>query len=400
LTWTDPEDADFDHVEITWTPGGGSGTVLKGAGTKTVTGLTNNTLYTFTVKAADNAGNKSAGVTGTATPADTTPPANVTGLSAVPDYQQVTLTWTGPGDADFDHVEITWTPNGSTPVTVTAGTQTKTVTGLTSNTLYTFTVKAVDNTGNKSAGVTGTATPTDTLNSIATVAAYLADAPGGAAAGNPVPLPVGVQLSAAGWAGLLGAVQAADKFVALDLSACPKGTGSSGGGLYADGTFDPYQTDTDAGRIAAKGKIVSLVLPDAASGIAGSYGGAAFRCFDALREIEGANVTTIGVFAFLDCSALTTADFPVAATIGNYAFRGCVSLATLSLPAVPPVLAGTGVFYGTNLGAGAGTTLTILVPDAAAVSAYVTAWGVAADTAANGHTGKYGSDHKRIVITP
>jgi hypothetical protein len=54
------------------------------------------------------------------------------------------------------------------------------------------------------------------------------------------------------------------------------------------------------------------------------------------------------------------------------------------------------VFVNTNTGAGA--MLTIRVPSGA-VSAYTSAWGVSADTAANGNTGKYGSSHKWIVIT-
>jgi predicted phage tail protein len=61
LTWTDPADADFDHVEITWEPGGSSPqTVPKGTESYTAS-LTNGSEYTFTVKTVDTAGNKSNG---------------------------------------------------------------------------------------------------------------------------------------------------------------------------------------------------------------------------------------------------------------------------------------------------------------------------------------------------
>jgi hypothetical protein len=163
LTWTDPADADLKEIEITWTPNGTTPqTVAKGTRTYTATGLTNGNAYTFTVMAKDNAGYLSAGETTTATPdspPDTTPPGNVTSLAAAAGNGQVTLTWTDPTDADLKEIEITWTPNGTTPQTVAKGTQTKTITGLTNGTPYTFTVKAKDNAENLSAGETTTATP-------------------------------------------------------------------------------------------------------------------------------------------------------------------------------------------------------------------------------------------------
>ena len=91
----------------------------------------------------------------------TTPPAvisNVTGLTATPANGKVTLNWTDPGDADFDHVEVTSSPVTST-YTVLNGTSTKEITGLTNGTAYTFTVKSVDTSGNKSSGESVTSTP-------------------------------------------------------------------------------------------------------------------------------------------------------------------------------------------------------------------------------------------------
>jgi sugar lactone lactonase YvrE len=69
LTWADPADAGLDRIEISWTSGGvGGGPVTVGkssngnrANSKIIENLANGTAYTFTLKAVDKAGNKSAG---------------------------------------------------------------------------------------------------------------------------------------------------------------------------------------------------------------------------------------------------------------------------------------------------------------------------------------------------
>jgi chitodextrinase len=163
LSWTAPADADFARVEITFSPGGAQSiTVAKGVQSRTITGLSNGTTYTFTVKAVDASGNTSAGTTTTATPVlspDTTPPANVAGLTAIPGDRRATLAWTDPADSDLDYIEITFSPNGTQPIIVAKGTQSRTVTGLNNGTEYTFTVVAVDSSGNKNTGATTKATP-------------------------------------------------------------------------------------------------------------------------------------------------------------------------------------------------------------------------------------------------
>jgi hypothetical protein len=171
LSWTDPADADLNYIEITWT--GGSVTAEKStaanrANSKAVTGLTNGTAYTFTVKSVDTSINKSQGETASATPSDgtnpppdTTPPAEVSGLNGTPGDRTVTLSWTDPTDADLDHIEITWTGGSATAEKSAADDQanSKAITGLTNGTAYTFTVKTVDSSGNKSQGETASATP-------------------------------------------------------------------------------------------------------------------------------------------------------------------------------------------------------------------------------------------------
>ncbi|GHU15795.1 hypothetical protein FACS1894163_03830 [Spirochaetia bacterium] len=164
LTWTDPANPNIAMVEITFSPAAVDVpqpiTVIPGTQTRTITGLTNGTEYTFTVKIMDTIGKTSPGKTKTAIPADTTAPAEVSNLEAASGNARVTLTWTDPADGDFANVEITFSPAAvgvTQPITVTPGTQTRAITGLTNGTEYTFTVKTVDTRGNKSSGKTITA---------------------------------------------------------------------------------------------------------------------------------------------------------------------------------------------------------------------------------------------------
>jgi predicted phage tail protein len=163
LAWTKPLDADLDHIEITWSPGG-SFPVSVPKETQTYTtadsALTHGTEYTFTVKTVDALGNEnSKTVTETA---NGTPPGAVGSLTGTPGSGEVSLFWTDPTDADLDHIEITFSPAAAgliQPITVAKGTGTRIVTGLTNGTAYTFTVKAVDAAGNKSSGEDISKTP-------------------------------------------------------------------------------------------------------------------------------------------------------------------------------------------------------------------------------------------------
>lgn len=80
-------------------------------------------------------------------------PAEITNLTGVPGDGQITLNWTDPTDDDFSKVEITYSPNNAT-VEIAKGAQTAIVRGLTNGTAYTFTLKTIDKSGNKSSGVT------------------------------------------------------------------------------------------------------------------------------------------------------------------------------------------------------------------------------------------------------
>lgn len=69
LTWTKPADADLDGYELTYEPGGTTPIVIpKESENHTVIGLTNDTEYTFTIKAKNISGQFSDGVTVKGTP--------------------------------------------------------------------------------------------------------------------------------------------------------------------------------------------------------------------------------------------------------------------------------------------------------------------------------------------
>ncbi|MDR2143219.1 MAG: leucine-rich repeat domain-containing protein [Treponema sp.] len=250
------------------------------------------------------------------------------------------------------------------------------------------------------------------------LAAYLAKSSEGGSSANPVSVRLDFSLGSGGWTNLLNTINGADKYVSLDLSACDI---SGMGG--ASGEFDPTTDLGDFTSAVAKQKVVSLVLPAAATSIKGDSLYITFAGFSNLKEIKGANVATIGQNAFSDrtnltsvsfplathiyaaaffhCYGLTSASFPAAVHIGQSAFNGCRDLTSLTLGTIPPVL-GLNVFGSTfyNL-----NPLYIHVP-VGAVGNYTTSvlpgWGVSSTTAANNDpmgTDIYGLGHKTIIIT-
>ena len=135
-----------------------------------VSGLTIGKEYTFTVKAFDESLNYSKGAEVKATVADTadyTAPANVKNLVATNKDASVLLTWTDATDEDIYGYEVTWNKNApinrsaameSNSMMVAPGAKGCYISNLTNGTEYAFTVKSVDTSGNKSAGVTKTIT--------------------------------------------------------------------------------------------------------------------------------------------------------------------------------------------------------------------------------------------------
>lgn len=97
------------------------------------------------------------------TDTDTTAPANVTGLKATPRDSQVLLIWTDAGDSDIFGYEVSYVENGNASrvvekmqadsLFVAPGAGGCYVSGLANGKSYTFTVKTMDTSGNKSSGV-------------------------------------------------------------------------------------------------------------------------------------------------------------------------------------------------------------------------------------------------------
>ena len=89
---------------------------------------------------------------------DTTPPKEVTNLKAVTGDGKISLSWTNPADTDLYQVEISASPAAGTltnPVYLSAEkgkAMSFTAEGLSNGTAYTFTVKTIDKTLNKSTG--------------------------------------------------------------------------------------------------------------------------------------------------------------------------------------------------------------------------------------------------------
>jgi Domain of unknown function (DUF4082)/Fibronectin type III domain/Bacterial Ig domain len=149
-------------------------TTVSGSSTQaTVTGLTNGTAYTFTVIAINVAGaGPESTPSNSVTPTGPTPPDAPTAVSASGGSAQATVNWTTPSsDGGSPITSYRVTPyigaSAQTPVTVTAPATSKTVTGLTNGTAYTFTVAAINSVGTgpestPSNSVTPTAPPPST----------------------------------------------------------------------------------------------------------------------------------------------------------------------------------------------------------------------------------------------
>ena len=149
-----------------------------------------------------------------------------------------------------------------------------------------------------------------------------------------------LQLTEENWRNILvgiAEITEAGRYVSLDLSACTCSESNTGGGLRSDGTFDHLPNFNEG-----KDKIVSLILPDTATSIAGWNGVSggktySFRDFSNLRTVSGENVANIGWSAFMDCTTLINANFPVATYINPQAFENCVALTSVSFSAAATI---------------------------------------------------------------
>ena len=179
LSWKNPADEDFYGTKITFVPAAEGVTqplVILGEKSKDssalIRGLNNGTEYTFSLFALDKTHNKAQKVELKAAPVDSSdmsPPAEVTVLKSVATAGRIGLSWNDPKDEDLFGIEITYKESSAMTrslakmeeksVFAAPGLQYIEVPNLANGTEYTFTVKTMDTSGNKSAGVTVKARP-------------------------------------------------------------------------------------------------------------------------------------------------------------------------------------------------------------------------------------------------
>ena len=106
-------------------------------------------------------------------------------------------------------------------------------------------------------------------------------------------------------------------------------------------------TAATAAPVIVKGTLVSwtdaagdIVIPDEVTAI----GANVFNSNTKITSVSGgANVVSLGDYAFKSCALLTTVSFPLATTIGIEAFYFCISLTTASFPMATSI--GNVAFY-------------------------------------------------------
>ena len=177
LAWDNPVDLDFDHCEVYYGIGSASikfGGTVNNTGTA-VTGLTNDTEYTFRVIPFDTTGNANmSAIDLTQTPTDSDAPNEVSNLVVTDAVESVILTWDNPDDADLDHVEVWYGVSGDVLFDGTVDPTGTILSGLTPGEEHIITIKTVDTSGNTSVGIGSTGTPKEPLPK-ATIRAVVSD---------------------------------------------------------------------------------------------------------------------------------------------------------------------------------------------------------------------------------
>lgn len=190
FTWTNPSDSDLSYETVYVYNNAGAriktATVqATDASSYTFTGVKGNN-YFFKVSATDSTGNTSSlAQTAKVFARDYTAPGTVTGISVATTADgKATLTWTNPADTDLYRIYIGISPTTDTNFSVTniysltaSGSSSYTVAGLRNGTSYTFTLYAVDTSGNYGETVTKPVTGVDTTPppNVASATLYLTD---------------------------------------------------------------------------------------------------------------------------------------------------------------------------------------------------------------------------------
>ena len=166
LTWTLPDDADLNYLEISGLDDGLSFTIPGNSQTLTLGGLVNGESYTITVRTVDLGGLKSEGRNITFTlptpdPGDTTPPDPVTELVAQAGPGQASLSWSEPSE-DVGTIQLMIQAGAEGPESIFSlppGRNGVVLAGLQPGTEYTFTLTVLDAAGNSSTTASVKVTP-------------------------------------------------------------------------------------------------------------------------------------------------------------------------------------------------------------------------------------------------
>ncbi len=168
VSWTASNDPESGISRYDMSRTGGSPTLdpapVSAPGSRTDTGLTPSTQYTYTVRAYNGAGLSTAGTNTVTTPAcppptDTTPPSPAPAVSfANVTCSSITVNWTTSSDPESGISRYELTRNGGTASVVSAPSS-RTDTGLTASTNYTYTVKAVNGANLSTTGSNTMTTP-------------------------------------------------------------------------------------------------------------------------------------------------------------------------------------------------------------------------------------------------
>ena len=176
LTWTEAADEDVYGYEVSYNGTSPINRVVlpvldstsmmvgKGSGGCYVSGLTNGTAYTFTVKTVDTSGNKSEGVTVTATPVANSagaggvmqialtasvPQGNINGVTYAENKSNTKVTVTENITTGSNVTKVVWKKNGSVIAkTLLADTEAGKATATSDNSKWTFDIVAEDETAN------------------------------------------------------------------------------------------------------------------------------------------------------------------------------------------------------------------------------------------------------------
>lgn len=167
LSWKHSTSSDVVGYNVAYDVGSGFGpdAVIGYVEEYQVSGLTNGVITTVRIKARDDAGNLSSGITTVATPeVDTTPPAIPSFVTVSPEDSQVKVSWAANTEDDFDHYVVrrqkvanplNTAPNRTltvlSEVVMNLGTFTSFIdVGLDNGSVYAYSIKAIDQRSNES----------------------------------------------------------------------------------------------------------------------------------------------------------------------------------------------------------------------------------------------------------